>query len=228
LTSRLEAAGLRVDGPLSALDLSAAGRLRSDPARAAQVTTLARSLAAAARRGALEWGPMAVEADWGQVRVDSAYHRAYHVGGWPRLPVPGDWLSGLLADTRCVRTVTVVLEPVPMGRAARAADREVMAREADSDLKERKGFRVNARERQRLTDAEHRERELAQGHAEFRFVGIVTITAPSLGQLDDDCAAVEQAAAQCFLDLRPLDARHDLGWVAALPFGRAVARTTTP
>ena len=36
---------------------------------------------------------------------------------------------------------------------------------------------------------------------------------------------VEQAAAQSLLDLRPLDARHDLGWVAALPLGRSIART---
>jgi hypothetical protein len=176
----------------------------------------------------LEWGPMVVEADWRHVRVDGAYHRAYRVAGWPRLPVTGDWLGGLLADTACTRTVAVVLEPVPMGRAARAADREVMAREADSDLKERKGFRVNARERKRLADAERRERELSEGHAEFGFVGLVTVTAPTLDQLDGNCAVVEQAAAQCLLDLRPLDARHDRGWVAALPFGRALTRPWTP
>lgn len=225
---RLEAAGITVDGPLSALELSAAARVRSDPGHAAQVTTLARSLAAATRRGALEWGPMVVEADWHHVRVDGAYHRAYRVAGWPRLPVAGDWLAGLLVDTHCVRTVTVVLEPVPMGRAARAADREVMAREADSDLKERKGFRVNARERKRLADAERRERELSEGHAEFSFVGLVTVTAATRDELDDDCADLEQAAAQCLLDLRPLDARHDQGWVAALPLGRAVGGSSGP
>ena len=124
---RLDAAGLSVEGPLSPVELSADVRVRSDPGRAAQVTTLTRSLAAATRRGALEWGPMAVEADWGHVRVDGAYHRSYWIAGWPRLPVGADWLAGLLVETHCLRTVTVVLEPVPMGRAARAADREVMA-----------------------------------------------------------------------------------------------------
>jgi hypothetical protein len=171
---------------------------------------------------------MVVEPDWGHVRIDGAYHRSYWIAGWPRLPVGSDWLAGLLVETNCVRTVTVVLEPVPMGRAARAADREVMAREADGDLKQRKGFRVNARERKRLSDAEARERELSEGHAEFAFVGIVTVTAATLDQLDDDCADVEQAAAQSLLDLRALDARHDRGWVAALPLGRAVTRKATP
>lgn len=226
--ARLEAAGLDVDQPLSALEVSSLTRERSDPGRAAQVATLSRSLAAAARRGALEWGPMVVEPAWGHCRVDGAVHRSYRVAGWPRLPVGADWLAGLLADTRCVRTVTVVMEPVPMGRAARAADREVMAREADSELKERKGFRVNARERKRLSDAERREHELSEGHAEFAFVGLVTVTAPSVDELDDDCIQIEQAAAQCLLDLRPLDARHDQGWVASLPFGRTLAPRVTP
>ena len=110
--------------------------------------------------------------------------------------------------------MTVVLEPVPMRKAALAADREVMSREADADMKTQKGFRVNARERKRLSDVEARERELSEGHAEFQFVGIVTVTAVD----------VEQAAAQSLLDLRPLDARHELGWLASLPLGRALTR----
>ena len=170
---------------------------------------------------------MVLEAERGYVRVDGTYHRSYRVAGWPQLPVGSDWLGELLTDTRAVRTVTVVMEPVPMGRAARAADREVMAREADADMKTQKGFRVNARERKRLADVEARERELSEGHAEFHFVGIVDVTAADLDALDDTCADVEQAAAQCLLDLRPLDARHELGWVASLPVGRALACRAT-
>lgn len=222
LTARLDSAGLAAVGPLSALDVSTAIRVRSDPGRADQVTTLARSLTAAARRGTMEWGPMVVEPAWGHVRVDGAFHRSYRIAEWPRLPVGADWLARLLVDSDCTRTVTVVLEPVPMRMAARAADREVMAREADSEQKERKGFRVNARERRRLADAERREHELSEGHAEFSFVGLVTVTAASLDDLDDDCAAIEQAAAQCLLDLRPLDARHQHGWITALPLGRTI------
>ena len=221
---RLEAAGLTVDEPLDAVELSAAIRVRSDPARGPQIATLTRSLAAAASRGALEWGPMVVEPEWSHARVDGAFHRSYRVASWPQLSVGSDWLSELLTGTQAVRTVTVVLEPVPMRKAAQAADREVMSREADADMKTQKGFRVNARERKRLADVEARERELSEGHAEFQFVGIVTVTAADLDALDDACADVEQAAAQSLLDLRPLDARHELGWLASLPVGRALTR----
>lgn len=223
--SRLDAAGLSVSGPLSPNEVSTAVRVRSDPGRSTQVASLSRSLAAAARRGALEWGPMLVETSRTQVLVDGTFHRSFRIAGWPQLPVAADWMSDLLTTTPAVRTVTVVMEPIPMGRAARAADREVMAREADADMKTQKGFRVNARERKRLADVEARERELSEGHAEFSFVGIVDVTATDLDQLDDACADVEQAAAQSLLDLRPLDARHDQGWVASLPLGRALVRT---
>lgn len=167
---------------------------------------------------------MVVEAEWSHARIDGAFHRCYRVAAWPQLPVGSDWLGELLSATRAVRTVSVVLEPVPMGRAARAADREVMSREADAEMKTQKGFRVNARERKRLADVEGRERELSEGHAEFQFVGIVDVTATDLDSLDDACADVEQAAAQSLLDLRPLDARHELGWLASLPLGRALTR----
>lgn len=223
--SRLDAAGLSVSGPLSPVEVSTAVRVRSDPSRSTQVATLSRSLAAAVRRGALEWGPMLVETSRTQVLVDGTFHRSFRIAGWPQLPVAADWMSDLLTTTPAVRTVTVVMEPVPMGRAARAADREVMAREADADMKTQKGFRVNARERKRLADVEARERELSEGHAEFSFVGVVDVTATDLDRLDDACADVEQAAAQSLLDLRPLDARHDQGWVASLPLGRSLART---
>lgn len=81
---------------------------------------------------------------------------------------------------------------------------------------------MTARERRRQSDVETRERELAEGHPLFRHVGFVTVTAPSLDDLDDACTRVEQAAAQSLIDLRPLAARQAEGWAASLPLGRSV------
>jgi hypothetical protein len=220
---RLRSAGLRVGVPLSPAELTAALRMRSDPTRIEQVRAVSSSLAAATGRGALEWGPMAVESSWGHVTVDGSLHRSYRVATWPMLPVRADWLAPLVGGAVASRTVTVVMEPVPTSRAARAADREVMAREADADMKERRGFRVSARDRKRMADVSTRERELAEGHPEFRFVGLVDVAAATLDELDDACAVVEQTAAQALVDLQPLQARHDQGWIASLPLGRSVA-----
>ena len=165
---------------------------------------------------------MAVEAAWGHVVVDGSFHRSYRVASWPMLPVGADWMAPLLTAASAIRTVTMVLEPVALTRAAQEANRQLTSIEADRQQKEGHGFRLTARERRRHADIEARERELAEGHPEFRHVGIVTVTAATLDELDDAAASVEQAAAQSMLDLRPLAARHVEGWVASLPIGRSV------
>ena len=94
----------------------------------------------------------------------------------PLLPVPANWLDSLLTDTATTRTVTVVFEPIPLNKAAAAANRELTSIESSHEEKARRGFRVTARERRRLADVEARERELARGHPEFRHAGLVTVT----------------------------------------------------
>ena len=222
LTTRLEAAGFSVDRPLTAAALSTSVRLRSDPSRAGGPAAARTSLASSVGKGSLEWGPMAVTCSWNEARVDGAFHRSFYVGLWPLLPVGTDWLSPLLCGDSATRTVTVVLEPVPLNRAAQDANRQLTSIEADHQQKERHGFRLTARERRSQEDVETRERELAAGHPEFRYVGLVTVTAATKAELDDACALVEQAAAQAMLDLRPLAARQVDGWVASLPLGRSV------
>ena len=225
LSNRLDAAQIRTSAPLSPLDLSASLRLRSDPmwGRVAQINALRRSLAASVGRGAIEWGPMAVEPDWNECRVDGSIHRSYRIKGWPLLPVAADWLAPLMVGSEAVtRTVTVVMEPVPIDKAAANANRQLTTMGADHEAKSRAGFRQTARERRRNADVESRERELAEGFSEFRFVGFVTVTAPDMNELDEAAARVELTAAQSLLDLRPLIARQEEAWVCSLPAGRTV------
>lgn len=225
LSNRLDAAQIRTSAPLDPLELSTLLRLRSDPmrGRAAQIGALRRSLAASVGRGAIEWGPMGVEPDWNECKVDGSIHRSYRVKNWPLLPVAADWLGPLLVGSDSVtRTVTVVMEPVPINKAAANANRQLTTMGADHEAKSRAGFRQTARERRRNADVETRETELAEGFAEFRFVGFVTVTAPDMDELDEASARVELTAAQSLLDLRPLIARQEEAWVCSLPVGRTV------
>lgn len=221
---RLESSGFDAEAPLTCAELSSALRRRCDPLRDERVPIDRRSLAAAAGVAGVEWGPMAVAPDWFDVRVDGCSHRSYRVAMWPMLPVGGDWMAPLLTLGDATKTVTVVLEPVPLGQAAQDANRQMTSIEADQMQKERHGFRLTARERRRHDDVETRERELAEGHPLFRHVGIVTVTASDTDELEDAAARVEQAAAQSLLDLRPLAARQEQGWVASLPLGRSVKK----
>lgn len=169
---------------------------------------------------------MAVETRWFEAHIDDSLHRSFRIAMWPMLPVAADWLGPLLTVDDVTRTVTVVMEPVPIAAAAQDANRQLTSIEADQQQKERHGFRLTARERRRQNDVEIRERELAEGHPLFRHVGFVTVTAPDLDRLEEACSRVEQAAAQSLVDLRPLAARQGEGWVASLPLGRSVRQGT--
>jgi hypothetical protein len=227
LMSRAEAAGFAADPPLTPTELATAIRLRSDPTRSQAQSAMRRSLASAAGRAVVEWGPMAVEPNWFEARVDGSWHRSFRFANWPMLPVAADWLNPLLTVDNATRTVTVVFEPVPLAAAAQDANRQLTSIEADQQQKEQHGFRLTARERRRHADVEARERELAEGHPMFRHVGLVTVTAPDLDHLEEACARVEQAAAQSLVDLRPLAARQAQGWVAALPVGRSALQRSS-
>ena len=221
-TQRLDGAGMDPSAPLAPNELTALTRMRSDPSRgrARRLRALRQSLATAAGRSGIEWGPMALEETWSSCQVDESLHRTYRIAALPMLPVPANWLDSLMTDTATTRTVTVVLEPIPLNKAAAAANRDLTSIESSHEDKARRGFRVTARERRRLADVEARERELARGHPEFRHAGLVTVTAQDPAQLDEACAQIENAAGKSLVDLRPLVARQAQGWVASLPLGR--------
>jgi hypothetical protein len=68
-----------------------------------------------------------------------------------------------------------------------------------------------------------RETELADGHAEYRFSGYVTVTAPDRGALTTACAETEQAAQRAHLELRLLYGRQAEAFLWTLPLARGLA-----
>lgn len=220
---RLEAAGLAVDAPLTPADLAEAARTRSSPFAEAQHRALAASLAAGLGVAAVDTAPMAVEEAWDHVRVDGAVHRSWWVEGWPRSEVPAVWMDLLLLGGACTRTVTVVFEPVAPSQSARAVDEVSVALDSAEASKSKHGFRVRAGDRRAREDVERREHELVAGHGELAYCGLVTVSAPTIEELDDAGADFEQGAAHAGLQLRPLESRHAAGWVSSLPLGRTVA-----
>ena len=68
-----------------------------------------------------------------------------------------------------------------------------------------------------------REAELADGHAEFRFSGYVTVTAPDRAALETACVETEQAAQTAHLELRRLYGRQAEAYTWTLPLARGLA-----
>jgi hypothetical protein len=166
--------------------------------------------------------PMAVQEEWSVLRVDDSWHATFWVAEWPRVEVPPDFLSPLLM-VEGKRSVSVVMSPVPPARAVREARSARTADLADAELRSRAGFLDSARRQRESEGAVRREGELADGHAEYRFSGYVTVTARDRGELELLCAETEHAAQSARLELRRLHGRQAESFTWTLPLGRGLA-----
>jgi hypothetical protein len=166
--------------------------------------------------------PMAVEPSWDAVRTDGTWHATYWIAEWPRVDVTPDFL-GPLFFSPVRRTIAVTMEPVSPSRAARQVAQSRTADLADGELRRRGGFLVTARHLREKQSVEDRDTELADGHAQYRFSGYVTVTADSVAELTDARAAVEQAAGQARIELRLLYGEQDAAFTCSLPLGRGLS-----
>jgi hypothetical protein len=167
-------------------------------------------------------GPLADETRWSTYRTDSAWHATYWIASWPRSDVGPAFLTPLLMQTTALRTVSVCIEPVAHSTAIRRAEAARTAEVADELQRERQGFMTTARIRRRQQAAAGREEELADGHAEMRFAGFVTVSARSAEELERTATEVEHAAALARLELQRLYGEQDAGFTFSLPLGRGL------
>ncbi len=168
-------------------------------------------------------GPLADQASWAHYRSDSAFHASYWIAAWPRSDVGPAFLAPLLMQTTALRSVSVTIEPIPYSVAMRKAEAAQTAEVAEEMARERQGFMTTARIRRRQQAASRREEELADGHAEMRFAGYITVSAPSLEELDRTASEVEHAAQLARLELQRLYGEQDAGFAFSLPLGRGLA-----
>jgi hypothetical protein len=219
LAAALRDAGLTTAGPLAAAELRQLLRDRLDPcdnagSKGPGIGSLAERLGLVDPH---EAGPMAVATQWSQMHVDASFHRTFWVSSWPRRPVAADWLNGFLAaGTR--RALTVVHCPLDPATSQRRIEGQLAKLAAHEERKHEKDRRITEQDL-RTEDAVHAlEMEVASGHSEVLYLGLVTVSAPSLDALDA-CRHVVQSARSHGLGLRVLHGRQDLAWAAALPFG---------
>jgi hypothetical protein len=220
LVAALGAAGLSTDGPLSVAGLWQLLRARIDPGDAgprASHGSLAARLGLVAAHNA---GPLAMATGWSELRVDGMFHRVWWVESWPRRPQPGDWLAGFLA-TGEPRAMTVLHRPLDPERSQRRIESQLVKLSAHRARKEDRQRRVTEADERTEQAVRDLEAELASGYSEVLYLGLVTVTAATLEELDAAGRRVEQAARARGMGLRLLHGRQDLAWAASLPFGLA-------
>ncbi|WP_405072212.1 SCO6880 family protein [Kribbella sp. NBC_01510] len=198
---------------LSAGELAMSLRVAFDPAAT-------RTIPSSDTVDASEAGPLGVDAAWDHLRTDSSFHRVYVITEWPRVRTTPTFLSPLLLKPGIRRTFSMVLQPIPIAKALRDARRHQVERVTDRATRAKIGQLETEEDRQLDADVAQRERDLAAGHGDVRWLGLVVVSADSEEALDDACMEVEIAATQALLDLRRLVGQQMEGFMAAaLPFG---------
>lgn len=167
--------------------------------------------------------PMGVAGEWGRLRVDGTWHATYWVAEWPRTDAGPDFLGPLLLSSEIRRTMSVVMEPLGPIEAARKVEQARTADIADAEIRRRGGFLATARRRREEEILVRQEVELADGHAQYRFSGYVTVSAPDPDALEDGCGRVEQAAGRAGLELRRCYGDQAGTFMCSLPLGRGLA-----
>ena len=234
LQGQLRSAELDVGLVLTDRDVAAAVRGAIDPpgrpwAADTAGDTGAGSRGADAGDGRLDQGchpdaawPMGDEDDWSSYRSDGMRHATYWIAEWPRVDVGPDFLSPLLLATTARRVVAVTMAPVAPAQAAREVEAARTADLADEQLRRKAGFLNTARRQREAEGVIRRESELADGHAEYRYSGYVTVSAVDPAGLDLACAEIEQSARQAGLELRRLYGQQAEAFTWTLPLARGL------
>lgn len=211
VATALRAGDLRAAGWVGAADLASVLRGAYEPDAAGRGDQAPASLA----------GPVGVEERWASVTTGTSVHATYWVNEWPRTSVHPAFLQPVLLTDAA--TLTVLAEPLPVGKALREIRRAKVEHVADAATRSRIGQIEDEATRAEVADLEQREAELVAGHGDLRFTGLLTVTAPDEATLQDRCTAVETAAAQSMLEVRRLVGQQGVAFLAAaLPLARGV------
>jgi hypothetical protein len=170
-----------------------------------------------------DFSPMGLDEEWSRLHCDGRWHAIFWISQWPRGDAEGDVLAPLVLAGPPGRTVTVVMEPRDPARAVRDAEQARLRDDADDDLRERTGFVRSVRRARQQAAVSAAEHELADGHAAYRFVGYLGVSAASADALDDACREAIAAAAMARCELRRLWGEQTAGLACVLPMCRGLA-----
>ena len=168
-------------------------------------------------------GPVAVTETWGSLRTDSAWHTVLWVAEWPRSMVYPGFLAPVLLSTGIQRSVSLLYTPMRSDQAARDIRKKKVEHLSDAAQRARMGQIEDAAQTAEYHDVLQQEADLTAGHGVLRVSGLISITAPTLDDLEAAIAAIEQSAIQASCETRRLVGQQAAAFTAAaLPLCRTV------
>jgi len=218
LAAAVRSADLKPGGWLTPGDLAVALRSAYDPAIAG---TLDR--AGDIGRDLANGGPVAVDESWDRLRTDSAHHTVLWISEWPRSLVYPGFLAPILLSTGIRRAFSLVCTPIRSDEASRDIRRKKTEYLSDATQRARIGQIEDAQQTAEYQDVLKQEADLTAGHGVLRYTGLISLSAPSVDELEAAVSAIEQAAIQASCETRRLVGQQAQAFAAAaLPLARAI------
>lgn len=218
LTAALRSADLSPSSWLTPGQIAVILRAAYDPGIAAALErhgSLGQELATA--------GPVAVNESWTHLRSDSAYHAVLWISEWPRSQVYAGFLSPLLLSTGIERSFSLLCTPLRTDQAARDIRKKKTEHISDLTQRQRIGQIEDASHTAELDDVLQQEADLTAGHGVLRYTGLLSVSAPTVDELDTAVASIEQSAIQSSCETRRLVGQQATAFTAAaLPLCRKV------
>ncbi|KKI16416.1 MULTISPECIES: SCO6880 family protein [unclassified Leucobacter] len=218
LQTALRSAELAFAGWLTPGDVALILRTAYDPAAGPALErhgALGRHLATA--------GPVAVNEAWDRLRSDSAHHAVLWISEWPRAQTFPGFLAPLVLNGGVLRSLSLHYLPVRADQAARDLRKKKTEMIADAAQRRKIGQVEDTQASAEFQDVLQQESELTGGHGILRVIGLVSVSAPTPGELDAAVAQIEQAAIQSSCETRRLVGQQAQAFTAAaLPLCRSI------
>ncbi|EFG46783.1 hypothetical protein HMPREF0183_1938, partial [Brevibacterium mcbrellneri ATCC 49030] len=145
------------------------------------------------------------------------------ISEWPRSMVYPKFLSPALLSTGVQRSMSLICTPMRTDQAARDIRKEKTEYVSDAAQRARIGQIEDASQRAEYQDVLQQEADLTAGHGVLRYTGQLSVSAPTVAELDAAVAAIEQATVQASCETRRLVGQQAQAFTAAaLPLCRKV------
>ena len=115
------------------------------------------------------------------------------ISEWPRSLVYPTFLSPVLLSTGVQRSMSLICTPMRTDQAARDIRKKKTEYVSDAAQRARIGQIEDASQRAEYQDVLQQEADLTAGHGVLRYTGQLSVSAPTVAELDAAVAAIEQA-----------------------------------
>lgn len=214
----VDSTGVSVTGWHTPRTLAGLSRSAFDPSSTLRVS---RQNGEAGGADVSDAGPMAMDVYAGHLASDGAVHRTYMISEWPQNQADRGFLHPLIFAGGFRHTVTEVMVRGDIRRALNSTKRRKGDWEEADKMRRKLDQPESLEHEMELADIRSEEQQLVAGHGPIRPVGLVTVSAADMQQLEANCAQIISQASRANVQLRVVWQEQDAAFAgAALPFAR--------